>query len=289
MERGTHTILHADLSPQQTTWTWEVWRDAEKQWTGEVDWALRSISKSDRAYFSADVNPQTLPPVPGIHREHSRLRAVLAERLRRLHDIVSRLEGAISVAHVPLLVPAIGPPSMISGGVEPVRTLSADAHAAKSPIEVGYEVHDPAQTGDPFCAFSIRNDSSAPLIRLKAEWARFDPSPRHLWHPPLPLLLINEAIGESAAPQLEVDLAPGAFLSFVLVSLHTFTNLQSNAAEHTLWLYFAAKDRHFPIGPGPFICDILITAHNMQPRPERLRIAVEDGRLAVRSLTAPEG
>lgn len=92
LETGTHTLLGADLSQNQMIWTWETWRDAVSQWTDRVKWNLRGLNKRDMDYFAADLNPQALPTVQGVHEAHSNLRTILAERIRRLDEIIRRMD-----------------------------------------------------------------------------------------------------------------------------------------------------------------------------------------------------
>lgn len=145
-------------------------------------------------------------------------------------------------------------------------------------VSVTARVNPKPAVGDPFCAFEVTNRSNLPLLRVRAEWVSFDPEPKGVGHPPIALLPVNEPIEDTASPKLEFDLASGQFVTYVLVSLHPFQNFKTEASDWTFWLYSYGINRQFPVGKGPHVCGILVTAHNMRPLRTRWRIASPDGR-----------
>lgn len=102
LHTGRHTYLDANLSSAQTQWTYETWRDGVDAWRGDVARTLKTLPdrEIDEQFFNADVDAKTLAAVPGVSPEHTLRRTVLAERLRRLQQIVYRK----TVGDVPWIV-----------------------------------------------------------------------------------------------------------------------------------------------------------------------------------------
>jgi hypothetical protein len=92
---GRDTLLRAELHELQTTWTWSDWLDAVGQWERDVHWILKAkVNKRDANRFNETLNSVVLPQSVGVlGDEHTRMKTILAERLRRLSDIIDVLSN----------------------------------------------------------------------------------------------------------------------------------------------------------------------------------------------------
>ena len=89
---ATDTLLNADLSASQTTWSYTSWHDRTTQWKQDVLNALTQagVTEQDKSYFETLVT-HTQRHLPGVSVQHAKQREILAENIYRLRNILGRI------------------------------------------------------------------------------------------------------------------------------------------------------------------------------------------------------
>lgn len=102
---GTDTLLYADLSASQKTWTLESWHDRTEQWKDHVFLALVDFGATEKDTARIrEIGEFRSRKFRGVNGEHAKLRERLAERIKRLREIVGaepdafRADDNVSVA-----------------------------------------------------------------------------------------------------------------------------------------------------------------------------------------------